>query len=142
MDLYEYQGKELLREYGLETLPGIVAGTPEEAGRAAETLGGTVAIKAQVLTGGRGKAGGIKVVDSPREAEEAGGSLEQRLKSRDKLYERIDARVDAMVAAGGAWWWTRQSLPLLDGQERLSGLVAPVEVGCRPPDSSERLAWK
>ena len=71
MDLYEYQGKELLRNYGLETLPGIVAGTPEEAARAAETLGGTVAIKAQVLTGGRGKAGGIKVVSSTREAEEA-----------------------------------------------------------------------
>jgi succinyl-CoA synthetase beta subunit len=71
LDLYEYQGKELLREYGLETLPGIVAGTSEEARRAAETLGGTVAIKAQVLTGGRGKAGGIKVVYSPREAAEA-----------------------------------------------------------------------
>jgi len=60
-----------LRNYGLETLPGIVAGTRGEAGRAAEALGGTVAIKAQVLTGGRGKAGGIKVVRSPREAEEA-----------------------------------------------------------------------
>jgi succinyl-CoA synthetase beta subunit len=71
LDLYEYQGKELLREYGLETLPGIVAGTAEEAARAAETLGGTVAIKAQVLTGGRGKAGGIKVVNSPREAKVA-----------------------------------------------------------------------
>jgi succinyl-CoA synthetase beta subunit len=71
VDLYEYQGKELLRNYGLETLPGIVAGTTEEARRAAETLGGTVAIKAQVLTGGRGKAGGIKVVDGPREAVEA-----------------------------------------------------------------------
>jgi len=71
LDLYEYQGKELLRNYGLETLPGIVAGTPEEAARAAETLGGTVAIKAQVLTGGRGKAGGIKVVSSAREAREA-----------------------------------------------------------------------
>ena len=71
MDLYEYQGKELLRNYGLETLPGIVAGTTEEVARAAETLGGTVAIKAQVLTGGRGKAGGIKVVDNPREAEVA-----------------------------------------------------------------------
>jgi succinyl-CoA synthetase beta subunit len=71
LDLYEYQGKELLRNYGLETLPGIVAGTPEEARRAAETLGGTVAIKAQVLTGGRGKAGGIKVVSSPDEAEAA-----------------------------------------------------------------------
>jgi succinyl-CoA synthetase beta subunit len=75
LDLYEYQGKELLREYGLQTLPGIVAGTPEEARRAAETLGGTVAIKAQVLTGGRGKAGGIKVVSSPREAEEAAGQI-------------------------------------------------------------------
>ena len=71
MDLYEYQGKELLRNYGLETLPGVVAGTAEEAARAAETLGGTVAIKAQVLTGGRGKAGGIKVVSNAREAREA-----------------------------------------------------------------------
>lgn len=71
MDLYEYQGKELLRGYDLETLPGIVAGTPEEAARAAETLGGTVAVKAQVLIGGRGKAGGIAVVHNAREAEEA-----------------------------------------------------------------------
>jgi succinyl-CoA synthetase beta subunit len=71
LDLYEYQGKELLRNYGLETLPGIVAGTPEEARRAAEQLGDTVAVKAQVLTGGRGKAGGIKVVHSPDEAAEA-----------------------------------------------------------------------
>src|ERR687893_3201309 len=71
LDLYEYQGKDLLRNYGLETLPGIVAGTPEEARRAAEQLGATVAVKAQVLIGGRGKAGGIKVVHSPDEAEEA-----------------------------------------------------------------------
>ncbi|WP_273845168.1 ADP-forming succinate--CoA ligase subunit beta [Rubrobacter calidifluminis] len=72
MDLYEHQGKELLRGFGIETLPSIVAATPEEARRAAETLGGgTVAVKAQVLTGGRGKAGGIKVVGSPTEAEQA-----------------------------------------------------------------------
>ena len=71
MDLYEYQGKELLRKYGLETLPGIVAETPEEARQAARELGGTVAVKAQVLTGGRGKAGGIKVVKTPEEAESA-----------------------------------------------------------------------
>jgi succinyl-CoA synthetase beta subunit len=75
LDLYEYQGKELLRNYGLETLPGILAGMPEEAERAAETLGGTVAVKAQVLTGGRGKAGGIKVVSSPKEAKEAAGEI-------------------------------------------------------------------
>jgi succinyl-CoA synthetase beta subunit len=75
LDLYEYQGKELLRSYGLETLPGIVAGTPEEARRAAEQLGDTVAVKAQVLTGGRGKAGGIKVVHSPAEAAEAASAM-------------------------------------------------------------------
>ncbi|CAN5731184.1 ADP-forming succinate--CoA ligase subunit beta [soil metagenome] len=71
MDLYEYQGKELLKGHGLKTLEGNVAETPEEARRAAEKIGGTVAVKAQVLVGGRGKAGGIKVVDSPEEAEEA-----------------------------------------------------------------------
>ena len=71
MDLYEYQGKELLGKYGLETLEGVVASTPDEARDAAERIGGTVAIKAQVLTGGRGKAGGIKVVKSPEEAEAA-----------------------------------------------------------------------
>jgi succinyl-CoA synthetase beta subunit len=71
LDLYEYQGKELLREYGVETQEGIVATSPEEAREAAEKLGGTVAIKAQVQTGGRGKAGGIKVVDNPEDAEEA-----------------------------------------------------------------------
>ncbi|MDP8940141.1 MAG: ADP-forming succinate--CoA ligase subunit beta [Actinomycetota bacterium] len=75
MDLYEYQGKELLRSYGLKTLEGIVAETPEEAREAAEEIGGTVAVKAQVLTGGRGKAGGIKVVDSPEDAEEAAGQI-------------------------------------------------------------------
>jgi succinyl-CoA synthetase beta subunit len=71
LDLYEYQGKELLRQFGIETLEGTVAASPEEARAAAERFGGTVAIKAQVLTGGRGKAGGIKVVHDPEEAEEA-----------------------------------------------------------------------
>jgi succinyl-CoA synthetase beta subunit len=71
LDLYEYQGKELLREHGVETLEGVVAETPEEAEQAAEKFGGTVAVKAQVLTGGRGKAGGIKVVKNPEEARSA-----------------------------------------------------------------------
>ncbi len=71
MDLYEHQGKELLRSFGLETLEGIVATTPREAKDAAQKIGGTVAVKAQVLIGGRGKAGGIKVVDNPEDAESA-----------------------------------------------------------------------
>jgi succinyl-CoA synthetase beta subunit len=70
LDLYEYQGKELLRQYSIETLEGIVAASPEEARAAAEKLGGPVAVKAQVLTGGRGKAGGIQVVEEPEDVEE------------------------------------------------------------------------
>jgi succinyl-CoA synthetase beta subunit len=71
LDLYEYQGKKLFREYGVETLEGVVATSPEEAREVAEQLGSPVAVKAQVQTGGRGKAGGIKVVDDPEDAEEA-----------------------------------------------------------------------
>jgi succinyl-CoA synthetase beta subunit len=69
VDLYEYQGKELFRRFGIPTSDGRLATTPEEARKAAEELGGEVVVKAQVLTGGRGKAGGIKLADGPDEAE-------------------------------------------------------------------------
>jgi succinyl-CoA synthetase beta subunit len=69
VDLYEYQGKELFRRYGIPVSEGILAATAEEARRAAEELGAPVVVKAQVLTGGRGKAGGVKVAASPEEAE-------------------------------------------------------------------------
>jgi succinyl-CoA synthetase beta subunit len=75
MDLYEYQGKELFRRYGIPTSEGRLATTPEEARAAAEELGGTVVVKAQVLTGGRGKAGGIKLAESPDEAEAHAGAI-------------------------------------------------------------------
>jgi len=70
VDLYEYQGKELFRSFGIPVSEGRLATTPEEARAAAEELGGPVVVKAQVLTGGRGKAGGIKLADGPAEAEE------------------------------------------------------------------------
>ena len=70
MDLYEYQGKELFRRFGIPVSDGRLATTPEEARAAAQELGGQVVVKAQVLTGGRGKAGGIKLADGPDEAEE------------------------------------------------------------------------
>ena len=69
MDLYEYQGKELFRRAGIPVSEGRLATTPAEARAAAEELGGPVVVKAQVLTGGRGKAGGVKLADSPAEAE-------------------------------------------------------------------------
>ena len=68
MNLHEYQAKELFARYGLPVLPGQVAQTPEEARDIAAALGGTVVIKAQVLVGGRGKAGGVKLAHGPDEA--------------------------------------------------------------------------
>ena len=70
MDLYEYQGKELFRRFGIPVSEGRLATSPDEARTAAQELGGQVVVKAQVLTGGRGKAGGIKLADGPEEAEE------------------------------------------------------------------------
>src|SRR5512145_37306 len=70
MDLYEYQGKELFKRFGIPVSEGRLATTPEEARTAAEEIGGQVVVKAQVLTGGRGKAGGIKLAESPEEASE------------------------------------------------------------------------
>jgi succinyl-CoA synthetase beta subunit len=70
VDLYEYQGKELFRRYGIPVSDGRLATTPEEARAAAEELGGPVVIKAQVLTGGRGKAGGVKLAESAKDAEQ------------------------------------------------------------------------
>ena len=69
MDLYEYQGKELFRRFGIPTSEGRLAEAPAEARAAAEELGGQVVVKAQVLTGGRGKAGGVKLADDPEDAE-------------------------------------------------------------------------
>ncbi len=69
MDLYEYQGKELFRRFGIPVSDGRLATTPAEARTAAEVLGGPVVVKAQVLTGGRGKAGGVKLADDPADAE-------------------------------------------------------------------------
>ena len=70
VDLYEYQGKELFRRVGIPVSDGRLATTPGEARQAAEVLGGPVVVKAQVLTGGRGKAGGIKLAANAHEAEE------------------------------------------------------------------------
>src|SRR3954462_14677781 len=75
MDLFEYQGKQLFAQFGIPVSEGRVARTPEEARAAAEEIGGQVVVKAQVKTGGRGKAGGVKLADDPADAEEKAGKI-------------------------------------------------------------------
>jgi succinyl-CoA synthetase beta subunit len=70
VDLYEYQGKELFRQFGIPVSDGRLATTPAEARAAAEEIGGQVVVKAQVMTGGRGKAGGVKLAGGPDDAEQ------------------------------------------------------------------------
>jgi succinyl-CoA synthetase beta subunit len=68
VDLFEYQARDLFEKHGVPVLQGRIADTPEEAEAAATAIGGTVVVKAQVKTGGRGTAGGVKVAHSPAEA--------------------------------------------------------------------------
>lgn len=75
MDLYEYQGKQLFASVGLPVPRGSVAATPEAAEEVAAGLGGRVVVKAQVHTGGRGKAGGVKLADDPAHAREVADAI-------------------------------------------------------------------
>ncbi len=76
MDLFEYQARDIFEKHGVPVLGGVVATTPQEAREGAEKLGGgTVVVKAQVKTGGRGKAGGVKLAHSPQEAEERASEI-------------------------------------------------------------------
>src|ERR1700716_4530998 len=75
MDLNEYQGKQLFAQFGIPVSEGRWATTPAEARQAAEELGGPVVVKAQVKTGGRGKAGGVKLAADPDDAEAKAGQI-------------------------------------------------------------------
>ncbi|MCC6270717.1 MAG: ADP-forming succinate--CoA ligase subunit beta [Microbacteriaceae bacterium] len=95
MDLYEYQARDLFEAYGVPVLPGIIADTPDEVRAAAEKLGGTVVVKAQVKVGGRGKAGGVKVVHNPDDAAAAAEQI-LGLDIKGHVVRRV------MVAAGAS----------------------------------------
>jgi succinyl-CoA synthetase beta subunit len=75
MDLYEHQGKELFARHGIPLVDGAVAESAEQSRQLAERLGGKVAVKVQVQIGGRGKGGGIALVESPEEAEVAAARM-------------------------------------------------------------------
>jgi succinyl-CoA synthetase beta subunit len=71
----EYQAKDIFAKHGVPVLPGAVAETTEQARRAAEQIGGQVVVKAQVKTGGRGKAGGVKLAENADEAAERAAAI-------------------------------------------------------------------
>jgi succinyl-CoA synthetase beta subunit len=73
--LHEYQSKHLFAKYGIPIPQGEIATTPEDARRIARDLGKRVVIKSQVLVGGRGKAGGVKLANTPDEAEVVAGQI-------------------------------------------------------------------
>lgn len=75
MDLFEYQGKQLLSGLGVPVPAGYLAKTAAEAAESARVLGGRVVVKAQVQVGGRGKAGGIKPASNPAQAEDAAAAI-------------------------------------------------------------------
>ena len=75
MDLYEYQARDMFERHGVPVLQGLIADTPEDAKKAALTIGGLTVVKAQVKTGGRGKAGGVKVAPTPEDAEAAATAI-------------------------------------------------------------------
>ena len=93
VDLYEYQARDLFEKHGVPVLPGIIADTPEEARAAAESIGGLTVVKAQVKTGGRGKAGGVKVAKTADDAEAAARGI-LGLDIKGHVVKRV------MVAAG------------------------------------------
>ncbi|MFN3866796.1 MAG: ADP-forming succinate--CoA ligase subunit beta [Demequina sp.] len=123
MDLYEYQARDMFEKHGVPVLPGIVAETPAEARAAAEKLGGgTVVVKAQVKTGGRGKAGGVKLAHSPAEAEAAAEAI-LGLDIKGHTVHRV------MIAAGAKIAEEFYFSVLLDRAERRYLAMCSVEGG-------------
>lgn len=93
MDLYEYQARDMFERHGVPVLAGIIADTPEQAQAAAEKIGGLTVVKAQVKTGGRGKAGGVKAAPTPADALTAAHAI-LGLDIKGHIVRRV------MVAAG------------------------------------------
>ncbi len=75
MDLFEYQARDLFESLNVPVLAGAVASTPEEAEKAAASMGGKVVVKAQVKIGGRGKAGGVKLAENAADAKEKASAI-------------------------------------------------------------------
>ncbi|MBC7789664.1 MAG: ADP-forming succinate--CoA ligase subunit beta [Anaerolineae bacterium] len=100
MNIHEYQAKEIFRSVGIPIPPGEVASTAEEAEQIARKFGGTVVVKAQVHSGGRGKAGGVKLAKTPAEAREiASKILGMRIKDLPVLKVLVTPAADIATEA-------------------------------------------
>ena len=102
MRLFEYECKKILKEYGVPVPRGLVVDSAGEAARIAESLRCPVAVKAQVLIGGRGKLGGVKFAETPKEAEEKaeellGSRLDGVIVERVLVEEKIDFREELYI---------------------------------------------
>lgn len=137
MDLFEYQARDVFERYGVPVLPGIVADTPDEVRAAAEKLGGTVVVKAQVKIGGRGKAGGVKVAKTPDDAYAAAQSI-LGLDIKGHIVQRV------MVAGGARIAQEFYFSVLLDRAERsylsLASFEGGVEIEVLAVERPEALA--
>jgi succinyl-CoA synthetase beta subunit len=98
VNIHEYQAKELLRAEGVPIPPGEVSSTPEEAEQAARRMGGKVVVKAQVHAGGRGKAGGVKLANSPAEARTIAGKI-LGMKIKGLTVEKVLVTATADIAS-------------------------------------------
>ena len=140
MDLYEYQGRELFARHEVPVLGGGVATTPEEARTLAEKLGDRVVVKAQVKTGGRGKAGGVKLADTPEEAERHARAI-LGMDIKGHVVHKVMLTVTADIAAEYYFSF------LLDRANRTFLAIASVEggmdieqVAAKTPDKVAKVA--
>lgn len=122
MNVHEYQAAEVLASYGIPVNAGEVAESPTEARSIAEKLGSMVAVKAQVHTGGRGKAGGIKLAKTPAETEEAaskilGMSINGHVVSKVLIVPAVDIQREIYLGI------------ILDRAQRQVSLMASAEGG-------------
>ena len=122
MDLFEYQARDVFERHGVPVLQGLTADTPAEAEAAAAKIGGTVVVKAQVKTGGRGKAGGVKLAHNPAEAKAAAEKI-LGLDIKGHVVKRV------MIAQGAAIDKEYYFSVLLDRSNRTFLSLCSVEGG-------------
>lgn len=140
MDLFEYQGKQFFRKYGIATVPGGMAQSVDEAVKVAEEIGYPVAVKAQVQVGGRGKAGGIKIANNTEECRaHAEAILGMDIKGHTVHTLWIETGVNNIKAEYYASFTLDRSAKLDLGMLSAQGGVEIEEVAAKDPDAIAKI---